>query len=63
MNISPHNHTFSGQVQWLMPVILATWEVKMERITVQGQPWQKASEIPSQPIKAGYASDLHGECK
>jgi hypothetical protein len=37
-----------------MPVILVTWEVEMRRITIQGQPGQKVSENPSQPIKAGH---------
>jgi hypothetical protein len=27
-----------------MSVILATWEVEMERVAVQGQPKQKVSE-------------------
>jgi hypothetical protein len=28
---------------WLMPVILPTWEAKIERIMVQGHPRQKIS--------------------
>jgi hypothetical protein len=35
---------------WLIPVILATWEVKIRRITVQGQPGQKVQTTLSQPI-------------
>jgi hypothetical protein len=33
--------------QWLMPIILATWEAEIERITVQGQSRQIICEIPS----------------
>jgi hypothetical protein len=35
-----------------MPVFLATWEAKVERIRVGGQTRQKVHEIPSQPIKS-----------
>jgi hypothetical protein len=34
--------------QWLIPVILATWEAKIERIVVPGQPRQKVCKTPSQ---------------
>jgi hypothetical protein len=37
----------------LIPVISATQEVEMRRITVHGQPGQKIIKIPSQPIKLG----------
>jgi hypothetical protein len=40
------------QVQWLMPVILATWKVEIQRVWVRAQPGQKVLEIPSQPRKA-----------
>jgi hypothetical protein len=30
-----------NKCQWLMPVILATWEAKIRRIAVQGQPRPK----------------------
>jgi hypothetical protein len=47
-------------LQWLTYVILATWELAIWKITVQGQPGQKVSENPPshppQPIKAGYSS-------
>jgi hypothetical protein len=35
----PHNYIFKkkkGRCQWLMPVILATWEAESRRITCQG---------------------------
>jgi hypothetical protein len=38
-----------GQAWWLTPVILASWEVVIEKIVVLGQARQRASEIPSQP--------------
>jgi hypothetical protein len=34
---------------WLTPVIPAIQEAQMGRMTVQGQPRQKAKETPSQP--------------
>jgi hypothetical protein len=38
---------------WLKPIILATWEVEIGRIMIQGQPRQKVSKTPSQPM-TGY---------
>jgi hypothetical protein len=35
-----------------MPVILATEEMKIGRIAVQGKPQQKVCETPSQPVKS-----------
>jgi hypothetical protein len=40
-------------MQWFMSVILATQEVEIRRIMVQGQPRQKVGESPSPP-KAGH---------
>jgi hypothetical protein len=39
------------QVQWLTPVITTIQEAEMRRIDVRGQPGEKVSETPSQPIK------------
>jgi hypothetical protein len=38
---------YSTRHWWLIPIILTTWEAEIRRITVQGQPRKKASEIPS----------------
>jgi hypothetical protein len=40
-----------SQVKWLTPVVLATQEMEIGRIVVQGQPRLKVCETPSQPIK------------
>jgi hypothetical protein len=39
-----------GWMWWLTPVILATWEVELTRITVWGQPRQKVHKTPSQKM-------------
>jgi hypothetical protein len=38
-------------VQWLTPVILATWEAEIRRILFGGQHLQNVGEIPSKLIK------------
>jgi hypothetical protein len=43
-------------LQWLTLVILASQEAEIGRIVVQGQPWQKAHEAPSQLKKAGFVA-------
>jgi hypothetical protein len=35
---------------WLKPIILATWEAEIGRITIPGQPRQNVHETLSQPI-------------
>jgi hypothetical protein len=44
-------HPFSW-VQWLIPIILATWEAEFGRITVRGLTEEKVCETPSQPMKS-----------
>jgi hypothetical protein len=39
-----------SQVQWLTSVILATWEVDIRRVIVEGQPRPKVSETSAQQI-------------
>jgi hypothetical protein len=38
---------YRGQVRWLTPVILATWETEIGRIKAGGQPGQIVHETPS----------------
>jgi hypothetical protein len=33
--------------QWFMPVIIATWEAEIRRLTVQGHPGQRIHETSS----------------
>jgi hypothetical protein len=46
--LKPH----SSQAQWLKFIILATHEVEIGRVAVQGQLGQKVNKTPFQPIKA-----------
>jgi hypothetical protein len=56
--VTKQNQTFlSIEVQGLKPVILATREVEIMRIMVEGQPRQKIWETPFQPM-AGNCSTL-----
>jgi hypothetical protein len=32
-----------GLLQWLKPIILATWKVEIQRIVIQGLPGKKTS--------------------
>jgi hypothetical protein len=45
------NKNTIARCQWLMPVILATWEAKIKRIMVQSQPRQIVQETLSQKRK------------
>jgi hypothetical protein len=38
----------NGRSWWHKPVIPATWEMEIRKITVEGQPRQKVRETPSQ---------------
>jgi hypothetical protein len=56
IKVSKHlkkNHT--AGCWWLMPIILATWEVEKGRISIRGKPRQIARESPSPklPDQAG----------
>jgi hypothetical protein len=58
----------NDQAWWLKLVILATWEVEIRRIGVQGQPRQKVCETPpSQPVtgpgEVHLSSELHREAQ
>jgi hypothetical protein len=50
---------------WLTPIILASWEAGIRRISVGGWPWQKVHETTSRPIAAhsgtGLSSQLQRE--
>jgi hypothetical protein len=39
--------------QWLVPVIIATWEAEIRRITVQGQSWKTVCETTISKITRG----------
>jgi hypothetical protein len=41
---------FSGRTQYLKPVILATQEVEIRRITIQGQQDKMFAQTSSQPM-------------
>jgi hypothetical protein len=45
--------------KWLTPVIPATWEVAIRRLTIQGQPRQKVLKIPLQSITQAWWSACH----
>jgi hypothetical protein len=48
--------------QWLTPVILATEEAKIKRITVWSQPRKNVSETPSQPITQTWWIPCDSNC-
>jgi hypothetical protein len=50
-----------GQAQWLVPLIPATQE-KIQKVTIQGQPWQKFSKNPSQIITPGMVVHICSSC-
>jgi hypothetical protein len=39
--------------KWCTPIILATQEAEIGRITIESQPRQTVHVTPSQPVKAG----------
>jgi hypothetical protein len=45
--MAPSKRTVLPGTWWLTPVILATWEVEIRRIAVQGHPGQIVLEILS----------------
>jgi hypothetical protein len=44
---SPIKNLAEAQVWWLIPIISATWEAKIGRNVVRGQPRRKVSKTPS----------------
>jgi hypothetical protein len=52
-------NVFISMVGWFHSVIPATWEAEIGRIMVRGQPRQKFSEVPSQPIMLRVAVLAH----
>jgi hypothetical protein len=45
--------------QWLTPVILTTWEAKIKKIKVRGQPGQIVHKTPSPKVtRAKWTGDL-----
>jgi hypothetical protein len=52
-SIQDRNHEEAGPAWWPTPIILATWEEELRRITVQGLPGQKIQESESPLIKVG----------
>jgi hypothetical protein len=47
--------------KWLTPVVLATWEAKIERIVVPHQPRQKVCETPSQSKLGSVVCTCHAK--
>jgi hypothetical protein len=45
----PALRSLSAEHLWLMPIILAIWEVDIRRIKIQGQPRQIVQETPPSP--------------
>jgi hypothetical protein len=50
----------SCQVQWLPPVVLATWDAEIRRVMVQGQPGQIVGEtLPQKKKKKNKKNPTH----
>jgi hypothetical protein len=50
-----------GWAWWLTPGILTISDVEIMRIAVQGEPGQKVSKVPFQPMACICLLMLHGE--
>jgi hypothetical protein len=57
-----HKQNVSYRVQWLTSVISPTQEAEIQRIRVQGQPRQKVSETPPNPISTNMLGVVVHTC-
>jgi hypothetical protein len=59
MTQNPH----AARCQWLTPLILATQEAEVRKITVQSQPKAKSSQDPTQDKKGWVVEHLPNRSK